>query len=251
GTGLALTVLAEVIAGGSGRFFPGMGWPWERGAGTLGNPNVAGAYLAAVFPILHALPGPPWVRWPLGGIILAALIGTGSRGGWTAAFMGTVWFMRRQRSPYLPWVVTVVFLALLLPSPVGRRFWAGFLLCDSTAKARLTVWREAMGLFLRRPSAGWGMAAPLGWAAHPHSLFLEILLTGGLWAAAGFLPLGIRLARLLFGRSAIRVETASGASLVSLLVFGLGDAVLTTPVLAALFWLTVGLVLPRRAEEEP
>ncbi|MGQ9779233.1 MAG: O-antigen ligase family protein [Bacillota bacterium] len=243
GAALGFAVLAEVFSGRPGSLASSAGWPWGRGAGTLGNPNVAGAYLAAVLPFALTITRRPWARWPLTGIILAALIATGSRGGWMAAFAAVLWFLRRRRSPYLSLFLAVVFLAVLLPSPVGSRLWAGIFLRDSTAKARLVIWQRAMRLFLARPVAGWGMAAPLGWAAHPHNLFLEILLAGGLWAAVGFLPLGFRLARLLFGREDPPADVVPGASLIALLTFGLVDAVLTTPVLAVLFWLDVGMVL--------
>lgn len=241
----AAAILAQMAVG---RAVPlrwlGTEWTWGRADGTLGNPNVAGAYLAGVLPTALAADWRRPPKYAALGLLAAALVGTGSRGAWIAACLAAAHYCWQRRSPRLPLVLAAILAAAIFPWPPGGRLFAAIAGSDTAVAARAAIWRRALGAWLERPLSGWGGFGPMG-GTHPHQLVLEILVRGGLLAAAGFFPAALACVRSLSGRPKPAREAAAASSILAVLVFGLADAVLTQPALAGLAWISLGLVTGR------
>lgn len=238
----AAALLAQMAAG---RAVPlrwlGSEWTWGRAEGTLGNPNVAGAYLAGVLPAALAVDWRrPW-KYAAASLLAAALLGSGSRGAWIAAALAAAHYCWQRQSPRLPLVLAAILAAAIFPWPPGARLFAAIAGADTAAAARAAIWRRALEAWRERPLAGWGSLGPMG-STHPHQLVLEILVRGGLLAAAGFVPAALACAGSLSGRPKPAREAAAASSLLAILIFGLADAALTQPALAGLAWISLGFL---------
>lgn len=216
---------------------------WSRVFGTLRNPNILAAYLAAVVPFAAA------ARWPLSGKALAlsslgaALLATASRGGWMAGAAALAYWAWRCRPDLLPLCLSGAAAALFLPAGPGQRALAALKGTDTTASSRIAIWKAAIDAWLARPLAGWGAQQPdLAGGAHPHNFLMEILVRGGLAAAAGFLPVASAWYRAA-SRPGSADAAAAAAAVLALAIFGLWDAVLLHPALSGLGWLCLGLAL--------
>ena len=217
----------------------GLGWVWGRATGTLGNPNVLAAYLAAVMPLVFTVGWPRPAALPALAILTLGSLATASRGGWLAALTAWSAFLWLRKLRLWPFPLSLALAALCFPWPPSDRIWGALAGVDQSWPTRLLIWRRSFALWLDRPWAGWGLAAPLG-AAHPHNLFLEIVVSGGLLALAGYLAFGLDAAAKALRRPKSPAGAAAFSSVLALLVYGLGETVLTQPALAGLFWLSLG-----------
>lgn len=215
-------------------------WSWGRAVGTLRNPNVLGAYLAAAMPMVLAGNRARASRLLALAWLALASLAAASRGGWLAAPIGLAVFLWCRRSPMLPAFLVLTLAAVFFPWPPGGRMLVVLSGADPTVNARLQIWRHCLALWWAKPVAGWGGAAPLI-GTHPHNMCLEIAVRGGLLAIAGFVPLVLLGCRQLWWAPK-RAAAAAAGSLSALLVFGLGDVVLSHPALASFFWLSCGML---------
>ena len=218
----------------------GPGWVWGRATGTLGNPNVLAAYLAAVMPLIFTVGWPRPVALLALAVLALASLATASRGGWLAALTALTAFLYLRRSRHWPLPLALALAAVCFPWPPSERIWGALSGVDASLPTRFVIWRRSFALWLDRPLAGWGLTAPLG-AAHPHNLFLEIAVSGGLLALAGYIVLGLDAAAGALRRPKSPARAAALSGVLALLVYGLGEAILTQPALAGLFWLCMGI----------
>lgn len=237
----ALVLLAQGIFG---QHVPlswlGSVWTWPRAAGCFYSPNTAGAFLAALIPLVLGGDRRRWITRLICIILGAACLATGSRAAWLASWTGVAAYLWFRRSPLLLswWLMAAFFL--VLPWPPGERFLVSFA-GDTAVSARLALWRGFLSGWLRSPWIGRGLASN----PHPHNMLLEMAIAGGLPVlACWFLP-AFRAAKLLLARPARRDTAAAGASLAALAVYGLADAILAAPVLYSLFWLDYGWIIAR------
>jgi O-antigen ligase len=151
-----------------------------RAEGQFGDPNMASGYFAISLFILWAsdVPRRPWQRAALAGVLLLAMVLTGSNGGVLSlcvgvAFVSLAWIRRRYGAIV---AVAVVCLALLIgagavkvihPADIQAwardsgvptlRDWIGR--SDSSASQRVTILKEAWVLFEESGPLGAGPGA--------------------------------------------------------------------------------------------
>ncbi|MFN5194745.1 MAG: O-antigen ligase family protein [Cyanobacteriota bacterium] len=248
---VALWLLAgsvPVIVSGLGQLWWGWRGPWQALGGLLiwhlapgGRPagrlaglfdyaNIAGAWLALVWPLALALllePARRQLRRWLVGLLLAAGVAvavflTGSRNAWGALVLALPPVLGRRTRRWLLPLLALGLLAValasapgvpealqqplrqLVPEPVWARL-SDLQYADQRelASTRLAQWRTAVGLIGERPWLGWGAAA-FGqiypqrtglWHGHPHNLPLDLALSHGLPVA--LLVVGLVLVLLL------------------------------------------------------
>lgn len=228
---LAVTVLAGV-------FLPGLpllavAFPDGHG-GTLGNPNTAGAVLAAL--LVHASAAKGRSRWLLP-LYAAALFGTGSRAAWLAMLVGLGWLLpagplRRAALGLLAAGALAIFAALSLraePAPSAAlrlELWGAALRALAPVERdtdTLGRWRwligygpeqqaEALERHRRPTQNAWEAGGHERIADRAHSLPLDLWLSFGL---AGLAALGWLLRRIL------QASGAAAAAALALLVAGL------------------------------
>jgi hypothetical protein len=122
-----------------------------RSGGMLRNPNIAASVLAVTSPVFQS--------FFEGGLMVAALFATGSRGALLGVTLAITWdTFRKKLIPVA--LVGVCALAMIAARP-------------STAEKRLGTWTEAGRLFLARPVTGWGAGSYPHLAQneqfHPHA----------------------------------------------------------------------------------
>jgi len=183
----------------------------------FGHPNVLGAYVALVAPLAAVL---VWERTRgharTAALVLTALVAfgilglSGSRGAFLALMLEAavmVWFLvglgpwRRYRSWGAALAgllgVPLLLLVLLAGRPLASLYDPAYV----TNVFRLSVWREAVPMFLGHPMLGVGYMNPglalretAGiWAFHTHNLYLEILSGTGLLGFAVFVGLAVAI----------------------------------------------------------
>lgn len=224
-----------VLATGFGQLFWGWSGPWQifngliiwfvepggqpngRLSGLFDYANIAGAWLAIVWPLALAALLQKGLSRSLRGLVLilvasivASLVLTDSRNAWGGLILaipfviGPIhWF----------WLLPLLFVALLpvtlavIPGvPNELQIWARKLVPESLwarlndmrynqvrtlASTRLSQWSVALRLIAERPWLGWGAAAfsvlyPLRtgqWHGHAHNLPLEVAVSHGFLVA--------------------------------------------------------------------
>ena len=131
--------------------------------GSLGNPNVLGAFLALVFAISA---GEVFVTRSTAGRILLfnllivtglALLLTFSRSAWVGAVVGLVAVVasRLRRAAVLAPLVVVAVIAVAIVPGLGARMRTLFDLAALTG-SRLGIWRDSLHLIASRPILGYG-----------------------------------------------------------------------------------------------
>ncbi len=139
---------------------------------TFGNPNfVAGYLVATLFPaIALALLSSRWwsrtVWFVVAAIMVAALVGTGSRGAWAGVLVGTLvaWRIWRRASPGAPVVATQMRFAksaslVVVPSLLATTvFLKPLEAVLERLSGRVYLWRVSWPMFLDHPwiGNGWG-----------------------------------------------------------------------------------------------
>jgi len=205
------------------------GEPTGRLSGLFDYANIAGAWLALVWPLcLAALLQPNLssrnrsLVMSLSVAIVGALVLTDSRNAWGGLMLAIPFVLGPSR---WPWLLPLLVMALLpvifavLPGmPLGLQQWARnfvpeglwarlndmrYIQQRTFASTRLSQWGVAIKLFAERPWLGWGAAAfsvlyPLltgQWHGHAHNLPLELTVSHGFPAA--ILVVGTVLALLI------------------------------------------------------
>ncbi len=262
-------------------------FPWDAGltrtgrsSGSLGNPNLLGAFCAAMVPFGAAtilwLVKRGWLRVLLTvaycGIAVLALTVSGTRGsliglGGGVLFMG-VWLVRRtpmSRRGKVLLILGVLFLSLIAILPMRHRIQE---LTDDgtesgTAQVRWIIWNGGFDMFRDRPLLGWGPGSfqiifpayrnpqysILGVShntLHAHCEYLEILCDIGLVGFLVFGVLALALARRMRGAGLVTAGAAAGA--VSMLSENLVSVSLRWPPTAWLFAMLCTVFLIREGQ---
>ncbi len=202
------------------------GQPNGRLSGLFDYANIAGAWLALIWPFCLAALIQPSLNFGkrsfvfvLAVSIVAALVLTDSRNAWGALMLAIPFVLGPAR---WPWLLPLIALALLpvalavLPGVSSEiQLWARQLVPEglwarlndmrymqqrSLASTRLSQWEVALQFVAERPWLGWGAAAfsvlyPLRtgqWHGHAHNFPLEIAVSHGL-------PVGILLVFTVIG----------------------------------------------------
>lgn len=174
------------------------------------NPNVLGFYLVAIFPITlyflvraKGLRNKLWLLLATASMVLCTVF-TWSRGAWLAMLLSTFLFLliytRKTLRYFLLSLLSIPFLAFLLPQTVIRRFLSIGNLADSSTTYRLYTWRGTLDAISDywTGGVGYGTAtyqqvypgyayAGMASAEHSHSLILHVLFSMGVFALIIFL----------------------------------------------------------------
>jgi putative inorganic carbon (hco3(-)) transporter len=209
-------------------------------------------------PVLRALS-----KWCLALASIALLL-TQSRGGllaFVAILLVQVCFSARDRKTRLRRIALALVGCLLVAAVAGFFFQRLGEIDDFTAVSRLAIWGGAFTVFARSPMLGTGfgnlralmgglLSLPDGWTGDAHNLYLELLAETGLIGFVVFsvlivLALRTALKQLRSPKNAFNKMTALAifAALCGVLVHGTVDYLFhTTPQVAALFFLVLGLL---------
>lgn len=269
-TGISMAVFLYALLQGLGVSL----FPWDAGltrtgrvSGSLGNPNLLGAYSAAMIPLGASaiLAGAGWKRSRavLAGLFVltavAAVIESGTRGSLIGVFSGAVfmaaWLLARpgvsRRNRILAPAAAGLLVAL---SVLPMRSRVSEVFRDQgesgTAQVRKVIWSGGLESFRERPLAGWGPGSfqivfpryrdprysILGVShntLHAHCEYIEIL--GDIGIAGLFLwgVFGVSMARRMKGAGLLTAGAAAGA--VSMLAENLVSVSLRWPPTAWLF----------------
>jgi O-antigen ligase len=202
-------------------------------------------------------------RWCLALAVIALLL-TQSRGGliaFVAILLVYVCMSARDGKTRIRRVVLVLVVCLLAASVAGFVFQRLGEIDDFTAVSRLAIWSGAFTVFARSPLLGTGFGnlrglmggllnLPDGWTGDAHNLYLELLAETGL---IGFVVFSLLIVLAL--RTALRqlrktenhfnrmIAIAVFTAICGVLVHGTVDYLFhTTPQVAALFFLVLGLL---------
>ena len=190
------------------------GQPIGRLSGLFDYANIAGAWLAIIWPFSLAALLQPFLNRLQRCVVLmisvgivAALVLTDSRSAWSALVLGVPFVLGPARWIWLLPLMIVMFIPLgfaVLPGiDLELQSWARKFVPENIwsrlndmkfvgkrhlAHTRLFQWQEAINLVAERPWLGWGAAAfsvlfPLRtgfWLGHAHNLPLEIAVSHGL-----------------------------------------------------------------------
>jgi len=227
-------------------------FPWDAGltrsgrtSGSLGNPNLLGAFSAAMVPFgtatILSLAGKGWVRVSLTLLYcilaVAALTASGTRGSLLGLaggvlFLG-IWLFRRMPMPHrgkLLLVLGAVLVSLLAVLPMRHRIQeiASDGSESGTAQVRSIIWSGGVEMFRDRPLFGWGPGSfqiifpayrspdysILGVShntLHAHCEYLEILCDIGLLGLAVWGVFALGMIRRIRGAGLIGAGAAAGA----------------------------------------
>ncbi|MFI5104266.1 MAG: O-antigen ligase family protein, partial [Terriglobales bacterium] len=161
--------------------------------------------------------------------------------------------------------VAIVLVACLLMAAVAGFFFQRLgEIDDYTAVSRLAIWGGAFTVFARSPALGAGfgnlrmllgglVGLPEGWSGDAHNLYLELLAETGIVGLAAFVCLivaALRAALRRYRNSQDELGKIMGfavfAAIVGVLVHGTVDYLFhTTPQVAALFFLALGVIATR------
>ncbi len=235
------------------------------------NPNVLGFYLAMIFPLalyflVHAKSFRRKFRlFLVCTVMVVCVILTWSRGAWLAMLISSLIFLliytRKTLRYLLLLLLSVPFLAFLLPDTVIRRFLSIGNFADSSTTYRLYTWRGTLDAISDYFVSGVGYGvetyqevypgyayAGMTSAEHSHSLFLQILFSMGIFALIVFLFIvllfvqrnleNIKLSSDQTARMMIAAALCSG---IALLIMGIFDYVWYQYRIFFLFWIILGL----------
>lgn len=199
-----------------------------------------------------------------------ALLLTQSRGGllaYVAILTVSAYMLAPDRKRRIRRMALVLVVCLLAAAVAGLFFQRLGEIDDYTAVSRLAIWGGAFTVFARTPvvGAGFGNLRPLmggllglpeGWMGDAHNLYLELLAESGvvgLIAFAFLIVSALRAARRCMRHSRDEftwlIGLAAFAGLCGVLVHGTVDYLFhTTPQVAALFFLVLGILRAQKVE---
>lgn len=252
----------------------------------LGNPNLLAGYLipAVMFSVMAVFAWPRWV--PKGLAALTALVNmlclvlTLSRGGWIGFLLGgfvllalavqywSLWFTPFWRRWALPLLLggaaAFVLLAVVSVDALRARVLSMFVgRADSSNNFRINVWAAVLEMIRDRPILGIGPGNDAFNAVYPiyqrprytalsaYSVFLEVLVEGGIVAFAAFLWMLL----VVFQQGWVQlqklreIQSIQGywlmgaiASMVGILGQGIADTVMYRPQISTLWWLSIAII---------
>lgn len=252
----------------------------------LGNPNLLAGYLipAVMFSVMAVFAWPRWV--PKGLAALTALVNmlclvlTLSRGGWIGFLLGgfvllalavqywSLWFTPFWRRWALPMLLggaaAFVLLAVVSVDALRTRVLSMFVgRADSSNNFRINVWAAVLEMIRDRPILGIGPGNDAFNAVYPiyqrprytalsaYSVFLEVLVEGGIVAFAAFLWMLL----VVFQQGWVQlqklreIQSTQGywlmgaiASMVGILGQGIADTVMYRPQISTLWWMAIAIV---------
>ena len=252
----------------------------------LGNPNLLAGYLIPGI-MMSAVAVFAWPRWiPKGLALLAALINTLcliltlSRGGWIGFLIAgfvlmilvvqywSIWFSPFWKRWALPILLggaaAVVVLGVISVDALRARVLSIFVgRADSSNNFRMNVWAGVIDMIRARPVLGIGPGNDAFNAVYPlfqrprytalsaYSVFLEVLVEGGIFGILAFLWLLL----LLFHQGWVQLQRlretqdAQGywlmgaiASIAGILGQGIADTVMYRPQISTLWWMAIAIV---------
>jgi putative inorganic carbon (HCO3(-)) transporter len=235
------------------------------------NPNVLGFYLATIFPLaLYFLLKVNGFGKKLALLCVCALmvtcsVLTWSRGVWLAILVTTLIFLliytRKTLRYLLLSLLSIPFLAYLLPETVIRRFLSIGNLADSSTSYRVYTWRGTWDAICDYFTSGVGYGvetyqdvypgyayAGMASAEHSHSLLLQILFSMGVFALIVFLFIVLLFVQRNLETIKISNDRTTKIMLaavlccgISLLIMGLFDYIWYQYRIFFLFWTVFGL----------
>ncbi|MGB3312207.1 MAG: IctB family putative bicarbonate transporter [Nodosilinea sp.] len=252
----------------------------------LGNPNLLAGYLIPGI-MMSMVAVFAWPRWvPKGLALLAALINTLcliltlSRGGWIGFLLAgfvlmilvvqywSIWFSPFWKRWALPVLMggaaAVVVLGVISVDSLRARVLSIFVgRADSSNNFRMNVWAGVIDMIRARPILGIGpgndafnsvyplFQRPRYTALSAYSVFLEVLVEGGLVGLLAFLWLLL----LIFNQGWVQLQRlresqdAQGywligaiASITGILGQGIADTVMYRPQISTLWWMSIAIV---------
>ena len=242
----------------------------------LGNPNMLGAYLVIVFPLVLAqMTVSRKTISKLGYgvcvlLMLACIVLTWSRGAWLGLIVSTLMFLLVYNSKNI-WLIIIgaasaPIWALVLPETVIRRFISIFTMSDTSVLYRFNTWRGVIAMIADNLIGGIGVGesafseAYLKYATpgtetviHSHSLILQITLELGILGAIVFAAIMLMYVQKCFAtvtmrdnrrRSKSKTMVAAGlASVLGALIMGLTDHIWYNYRVFLIFWVVMGLTV--------
>ncbi len=237
--------------------------------GTLQNPNMLAQYLVLVLPFVVPLVYSAstlhtrllWLG--CGGIMVLALLLTFSRGGWVGAILAAgIFVLLLKPSLLLLAPVVLVALLLVLPDTIIDRFASIGDLSDSSTSYRVSIWMGSLALLADYWFCGVGPGTttfnqlyPLysfsaATAEHPHNLFLQLMVDGGICLLVLFLLIVFTFCRHLCVALSHRPPVVVRLYLVSaiagvggFLAQGMTDYSFYNHRVALAYWIVIGLGL--------
>lgn len=202
-----------------------------------------------------------------------ALLLTQSRGGllaYAAILLIGTWFFAPDRKTGVRRVAIALVLCVLAAAVAGLFFQRLTEIDDFTTVSRVAIWGGAFTVFTRAPMLGIGfgnlrgllgglLSLPDGWTGDAHNLYLELLAETGI---LGFVTFAL-LSGAALNRSIKRYRCSQDdfgkvmgfalfASLAGILWHGTVDYLFhTTPQVAALFFLVLGMLRAQSGSETP
>ncbi len=235
--------------------------------GTLQNPNMLAQFLVLVLPfgaalLLNAKTFASRMVW-LGccGLMVLALLLTFSRGGWVGAILAAGIFALLI-SPKLLLLIPFALVALffLLPDTIIDRFTSIGNMEDSSTSYRVSIWMGSLALLsdywfcgVGPGTATFNLIYPLysysaAVAEHPHNLFLQLMVDGGICVLILFLLIVFAFCRHLCATLAARPPMALRLYLIAaiagvggFLAQGMTDYSFYNHRVALSYWVVIGL----------
>lgn len=165
---------------------------------TFGNPNIAGAWFAAMVLLAFYLYGRKkegkkgWYLLSIGVFVLA-LIATGSRGATVGLLLGILMYGLCNKNKIARITLIAIFVAVLVFALLSPEI-------NHPAKSRNIIWEKSMLLFLDKPITGWGAFGV--WQnikkTHAHNIWISMLALYGVVGLTLYLWVKSYIIRLLF-----------------------------------------------------
>jgi O-antigen ligase len=238
------------------------GKTYLRATSVFPDPHMFSFYLGLALPLACGMFLYEKKRKPL--FLLAALaifladIFTFSRGGYLGLFSGfifvSVFFWNKIQKKYK--IATgiflgLVFLVMLIPSPISQRFLSSFDTKEGSNKGRIVMWEKAIEIVIDNPVLGVGIGNyPLEVSAvskyrdpiYAHNTYLDIAAETGIANAFVWILLIVSSAIVFWKKSA--KEPVLFFAVISILVFAthsLVETAIYSPVVLTLFLLIISL----------
>mgnify|MGYP000924413283 FL=1 len=165
---------------------------------TFGNPNIAGAWFAAMVLLAFYLYGRKkegkkgWYLLSMG-VFALALIATGSRGATVGLLLGILIYGLCNKNKVARITLIAIFVAVLAFALLSPEI-------NHPAKSRNIIWEKSMHLFLDKPITGWGTFGI--WQnikkTHAHNIWISMLALYGIVGLTLYLWIKSYIIRLLF-----------------------------------------------------
>ena len=176
------------------------GWTVMRASGFFPDPHIAAFFFGMTLPLAIALAWQKMPRYQIywivcAGVIFLADLLTFSRGGYIgllfglSAFFISIFFQQSWKKHTEKFILGLIFLGIILISPVGTRLFSSFSYTDGSNVERVRLWQGATASIRERPIAGVGLgnyplfikpSASYREPIYVHNLFLDSLVEIGL-----------------------------------------------------------------------